>query len=97
MKSIMQFVTIDNIVGLLSMQVAIVIVMAPALLAMMGRGVAKYLAFFFSSTALVGLCIPGVGPVAAIACIHSWLIAVICALVAARSRTKDADSDAADA
>ena len=96
MNLIMHFVTVDDVVALLGMQVAILVTLAPALLAIMGRGLARYPAFAFNSVVFV-LCVPNVGAIVTIACIHAWLIALICALVALQARKQKALRDAADA
>jgi hypothetical protein len=90
MQSILQSVTIDEVVALLWMLGTILVAMSPALLAIPGRGAGRWLAVAFNGVALIVLCLPHIGPVITIACVHGWLIAVVCAFVALRARRQRA-------
>ena len=86
MQSFLQSVTISDVVALLWMLGTLLVAMSPALLAIPGRGVGRWLAIAFNGVALIVLCLPHVGPVVTIACVHGWLIAVVCAFIALRAR-----------
>ena len=86
MQSFLQSVTISDVVALLWMLGTLLVAMSPALLAIPGRGVGRWLAIAFNGVALIVLCLPHVGPVVTIACVHGWLIALVCAFAALRSR-----------
>jgi hypothetical protein len=86
MQSVLQSITVNDVVALLWMLGTLLVAISPALLAIPGRGAGRWLAIAFNGVALIVLCLPHIGPVVTIACVHGWLIAVVCAFVALRSR-----------